>query len=301
MNAGGCLLMAPQDGRFLRHPCAKTPPLGVEWRPAGVVTWSFYVRLGVAFFLALLNLGCATFLPGGDDDDIDDRDLQVELGTLKESPADLYVNMSAAYLQRGQVDAAVARAKQAVRLDGRSARARYMLAIVYEKLGERGRAEKQFQRAVELDPRNPDYRNAWGVVLCKQGRYQEADKQFQEALSRPLYGTPEVALANAADCARRAGDPVVAERYWRQALEKNPGFGPALLGMAGQTLANGDAETARTYMSRYVAAGNVATAQALLLAVRIERALGYSATAKQLETSLRQRFPDAPEIMDLTL
>lgn len=252
-----------------------------------------------ALLAAGFGAGCGGLLPAGEDADLDDRDLQVELGTLAESPADLYVNMSAAYLQRGQIDAAVARAKQAVREDRRSARARYMLAIVYETIGERALAEKQFEKAVELDPRNPDYRNAWGVVLCKQGRYQEADKQFQQTLTRPLYATPEVALTNAADCARRSGDLTAAERYWRQALERNPNFGPALLGMAGHSLGQGDAQTARSYMNRYVAAGNVATASALLLAVRIERTLGNTSGARLLETSLRQNFPDAQEIMEL--
>jgi type IV pilus assembly protein PilF len=249
--------------------------------------------------LLLFILSGCTMLSVMDDDGIDDRDLQVEMGAARESPADLYVNMAAAYLQRGQIDAAMARAKRAVREDRGSARAHYMLAIVYQRLGEREQAEKAFHKAVQIDARNPDYRNAWGVVLCKQQRYQEADEQFRRALDKPLYATPEVALANAADCARRAGDPVAAERYWRQALEKNPAFAPALLGMAEQSFAKGEMQSARDYMSRYSRAGQ-ARPKALLLAARIERELGNQAGAKALENSLRQRFPDAPEIMELT-
>ncbi|MBK5967825.1 MULTISPECIES: type IV pilus biogenesis/stability protein PilW [Thiorhodovibrio] len=256
--------------------------------------------LAGALLGAGLGAGCTTLLPVGDNDGIDDSDLQVELGTVAESPADLYVNMASAYLQRGQIDAALTRAKQAVREDRGSARAHYMLAIVYQRIGEREEAETQFQKAVQIDSKNPDYRNAWGVVLCEQQRYKEADKQFQQALDTPLYSNPEVALTNAADCAKRAGDATAAERYWRQALEKNSTFGPALLSMAGHAFAAGNAEQARIYMARYSAvAGNTVRPQALLLAVRIERELGNTATAKQLETSLRQRFPDAPEIMEL--
>lgn len=264
---------------------------------SGMLAPSFWLSLLSTF--VLIASGCVGMLPKGDDDGMDDHDLQVELGTAAESPADLYVNMAAVYLQRGQVDAAITRAKQAVREDGRSARARYMLAIIYQRIGEATQAEKEFHKAVELDSRNPDYRNAWGVILCKQGKYQEADKQFQQALSRPLYASPEVALVNAADCARRAGNPVAAERYWRQALERNPQFGPALLSMASLTLDQGDAQTARGFMGRYVGGGNAATAKALLLAIRIERALGNTAAANQLTSSLRQNFPDAPEIMEL--
>lgn len=268
----------------MKNALIRHPPAGLGWC-AGV--------------LAVLLTGCQTLSPLSDDDGIDDHDLQVEQGVAKESPADLYVNMAAAYLQRGQINAAMARAKRAVREDRNSARAQYMLAIVYQRLGEREQAEKAFHKAVQLDANNPDYRNAWGVVLCKQQRYQDADEQFQRALDKPLYATPEIALANAADCARRAGDPLAAERYWRRALEKNPTFAPALLGLAEQRFAKGDTEAARSYMSRYSRSGQV-TPKALLLAARIERELGNAAGAKALETSLRQRFPDAPEIMELT-
>lgn len=272
-------------------------------RMRGIANPTRVLRLGLGGAVLaggiLLGAGCRSLLPVGDDDGIDDRDLQVELGTAAESPADLYVNMASAYLQRGQVDAALTRAKQAVREDRNSARAHYILAIVYQRIGEGAEAEKEFQKAVQLDPKNPDYRNAWGVVLCKQQRYKDADKQFQQALEKPLYATPEVALTNAADCAKRAGDTTAAERYWRQALEKNPSFGPALIAMAEQTFNQGDAKAAREYVRRYAGSGSVATPKALLLAVRIERALGNNADAKTLETSLRQHFPDAAEIMEL--
>lgn len=276
-----------------------TPARRSVWRrPCEAAPLKATGRSGLAVLAAaLFASGCTSLLPI-QDDGIDDHDLQVEMGAAKESPADLYVNMAAAYLQRGQIDAAVARAKQAVREDRNSARAHYMLAIVYQQLGEHEEAENAFRKAVSLDPKNPDYRNAWGVILCKQKRYQEAEEQFEKAVEKPLYPTPEVALSNAADCARRAGDTTAAERYWRRALESNPTFAPALYGMAELSFARGDAKTARTYMSRYSRAGRV-TPKALLLAARIERELGNASGARALETSLRERFPDSPELMEL--
>ncbi len=216
----------------------------------------------------------------------------------RESPADLYVNMATAYLQRGQLDVALERANQAVKVDSTSARARYVLAIVYQKLGQTVAAEAQFRAAVERDPNNADFRNAWGAILCNQKRYAEAQAQFEQALQNPLYQTPEVIWWNVADCAARAGDRVKAETSLRSALTANPNFPSALLSMAEDLFRRGDAAAARFYMERYSRVGQV-TARVLLLAWRIETQLGNKREAAALAQSLRQRFPDAPELMQL--
>jgi len=221
-------------------------------------------------------------------------------GPEAESPADIYVGMAAAYLQRGQMDAALERARRALREDRRSARAHYMMAIVQDRLGEREAAEQAFRRAIELEPNNPDFRNAWGAVLCRQQRYDEAAAQFEQAIANPLYKTPEVALMNAADCARRAGDATRAETHARNALGANPEFPPALLYLAERDYERGEFQSARAFMARYSRVGEV-TPKALLLALRIERALGNKKIAAVLEASLRQRFLDAPEIMQIAL
>ncbi len=234
--------------------------------------------------------GCQS-LPAQDQDLIDPN-------AAAQSPADLYVDLAAAYLQRNQLDAALARAERAVREDRRSARARNILAIIYQRLGEQERAEEQFRRAVELDSRNPEFRNAWGTALCNRGDYAKADEQFNLAIDNPLYQSPETALFNASNCARLAGDAAQADIYLRQALVTNPQFAPALLAMATHSLNQDDAKTARQYMQRYSRVG-AATPQALLLALRIERRLGNQAEARMLESSLRQHYPDAPEILQL--
>jgi type IV pilus assembly protein PilF len=215
-----------------------------------------------------------------------------------ESPADLYVSLSAEYLRRGQLDAALQRAQRAVAEDKKSAGAHYMLAIVQQRLGQDKLAETHFSEAVRLQPNNPDYRNAWGYVLCTQGRYEAAIAEIEKALADPLYQTPAVALMNAADCAERHKRSSDAERYLREALTRAPNYPPALLAMAERSYERGDYPQARGYLARYSRTGPT-TPGALLLAARIERKLGNPKEAKALEASLRQQFPDAPEIMQL--
>lgn len=215
-----------------------------------------------------------------------------------ESPADLYVDLATEYIQRGQLDTALARAQQAVAADRKSPRARYILAIVYERLGDRKQAQREFAEAVERAPKNPDYRNAWGAVLCADGQYDAGLREIQTALADPLYQGPEVALMNAADCSRRAGRRGDVERYLRQALERNPNFAPALLELSKLAYQRGDYQSARSLMTRYSRTGEVSAA-ALLLAARIERQLGNTTLARTLEQALRNRYPNSPEVIEL--
>lgn len=215
-----------------------------------------------------------------------------------ESPADLYVDLATEYIQRGQLDTALGRAQQAVAADRKSARAHYILAIVYERLGDRKQAQREFAEAVERAPKNPDYRNAWGAVLCADGQYDAGLREIQTALADPLYQGPEVALMNAADCSRRAGRRGDVERYLRQALERNPNFAPALLELSKLAYQRGDYQSARSLMTRYSRTGEVSP-EALLLAARIERQLGNAKLARTLEQALRNRYPNSPEVIEL--
>jgi len=218
--------------------------------------------------------------------------------TANESPGDLYVNMAAAYYQRGQMNEALDRALQGMAQDKRNPRAHYVLGIIYQRLGKTKEARQYFAEAVRIEPNNPDFLNAHGSMLCLERKYAEALAQFEKALADPLYRSPEVARMNAADCARRSNRRAESERYLREALSTNPNFAPALLAMAKLSFERGAYPDARHYMARYSRVGQT-TPEALLLASRIEAQLGNKKGAKALAEALQARFPDAPELMQL--
>ena len=221
------------------------------------------------------------------------------LGLEQESsPADLYVNMAAAYFERGQLDAALEHGLRALKEDKRNADAHYVLAIIYRRLGKRSEADAHFADALRLEPRNPELLNAHGTMLCVDRNYDEAIELFRQAAANPLYQTPEVALMNASDCSRRANRPGDAERFLREALSRNANYAPALLAMAQLTYERGEHQSARDYMTRYGRVGRP-TPAALLLAYRIEAKLGNRASATTLADALRRQYPDAPEVMEL--
>jgi type IV pilus assembly protein PilF len=214
------------------------------------------------------------------------------------SPGDLYVAMAAEYFRLGQMDAALRNAERGISEDKDNPRGYYMIAVIYQKIGEISKADDNFKRAVELSPKNPDVRNAYGTFFCSQRRYAEAQQQFAKALENPLYNTPWVAMTNAGTCAASAGNPSQAESDYRRALNANPRFGPALLKMAEIEYGRGNAKGAKSYLDTFLQS-HTPTPQALALAVRTERKLGNPKGAATYEQVLRKTYPGTPETLDL--
>jgi type IV pilus assembly protein PilF len=229
----------------------------------------------------------------------DNSDATGVLGAIpKQSPADIYVAMAAEYYRRGQLETSLQRAKHAIEVDPNNGRAYYMLALLYQKLGENGLAQQNYEAAARLEPKNPNIRNAWGVFYCSQNKEAEAQEEFQAALANPLYPTPEVALTNAATCARAAGKTDKAETYLRGALAKNPQFPPALVELADLEYRRGQYKAAKVLLDRYFEVAPPAP-RALLLGVLVERKLGSPKRAATYAELLRKRFPESPELLTL--
>jgi type IV pilus assembly protein PilF len=210
------------------------------------------------------------------------------------SPADIYVELSAAYLQEDNLTESFKNAKKAVMVDPKSSNAFYMQALVYQRLGELENAEQSYRRAIELDPRNPIALNAYGSFLCEQGRFEDADGYFRRALSNPLYATPWLASHNAGWCLEQAGDQAGADRDYRAALQANPRFAPSLLGMARISYEQTNYMSARAYLQRFAEVGRH-TPESLWLGVRTENQLGDKDQMASYGLKLRARFPDSEQ------
>lgn len=210
------------------------------------------------------------------------------------SPADVYINLSAAYLQEGRLTDAFMNAKKAVIVDPRSSNAHYMQALVYQRLGEVEPADASYRKAVNLDPRNPAALNAYGQYLCERKKFDEADAYFRRALQNPLYSTPWIASHNAGSCAQMAGDIEGAERDFRAALQANPRFAPSLLSMAEISYRTTYYLSARAYLQRYAEVAPH-TAESLWLGVQTENQLGDKDQMASYGLKLRNLFPDSEQ------
>lgn len=210
----------------------------------------------------------------------------------------IHTELGATYLMRNQLDVAKTELEEALRLDSDNSAAHNVMALLQIRLKDDGKAEHHFRRSIGLDSNNSDARNNYGVFLCERGRYDDADEQFRTALKNPLYKNPEQADVNAGICRLKKSDKAAARQYFRAALQIDPNQTAALVHMARLSLESGESLSARGFMQRYFARAPE-TAETLLLAFRIERALGAKDAQATYALRLRGKFPDSAEVKQL--
>lgn len=201
------------------------------------------------------------------------------------------------YMRKGQVEQAMEKLKRAVEQNPDYAPAHTALAFVYSRAGDPENAEKEYRKALTLDSGNPDTRNTYGVFLCGKGKVAEAERNFLEAAQDKKYKTPEAAWTNAGVCVRKT-DLEKAERYFRQALERNREFPDALAQMGWLCYQKKDYWCARAFLQRYETFGRP-TAETLWIGMQTERALGDDDAAERYERRLRTDFPESDEAANL--
>lgn len=192
----------------------------------------------------------------------------------------------------GDVDAAEAQVRKALKLDPASADAYTMLGVIESRRGRTAAAGEHYRRAAELAPQRGEVLNNYGAWLCGNGYPAEALVWFDRALAAPGYRSPSSALANAGGCALKSGQDERVERDLRRALEIEPNNAYALASMAEYQYAQGRFFEARAFSERRLAAAP-ADASVLQLAARIEEGLGDRAAASRYQQRLRAEFPQA--------
>lgn len=201
------------------------------------------------------------------------------------------VQMAQQSLAKGDFVAAEREAKQALKVDSKSAGAYTVLAIVQDHSGNAAAAGQHYRRAADLAPTDGGMLNNYGTWLCRHGRGAESLAWFEQALAAPGYQTPAVAAGNAGACALQAGQTARAEQLLRQTLAIDPENQVALSAMTELEFKAGRTMTARAFSQRRLAAAP-ADRPALLLASQIEQKLGDRAAAEAYVRRLRAEFPD---------
>ncbi len=202
------------------------------------------------------------------------------------------------YMNRGQYEVALNKLKKAVKEDPGYAPAQTVLAVLYERIGEKELAGKHYKKAYEAAPKDGDVNNNYGVYLCQSGKPQEAIRHFLAALDDPFYSSPSIALSNAGSCALRAGDYARADEYLRRALKIEPGLPDALMNMSRLSYEQQDYLRARAFMQRYEAATGH-SADTLLLAYRIEMAADNPRAANTYRLMLEHDYPGSEQTAEV--
>jgi type IV pilus assembly protein PilF len=239
-----------------------------------------------ALILAVMLGGCASNAERAD------------LEAKRTQRVQAHTNLGVEYMTRNNLDVAQQELEVALNLDSDDSQANHYMGLLQIRLKNLDKAERYLRRAVSLKSDNADARNSLGVFLCEQGKFQEADEQFQAAIQNPLYQTPDQANTNAGICRLKSGDRRAAKAYFRAALQSNPAQPSALINMARLSLEDGEALAARGFMQRYLEAAGDNPA-ALLLAFRIERALGAKDAQAKYAVKLRDKYPNSEEAKEL--
>jgi type IV pilus assembly protein PilF len=236
----------------------------------------------VCVFIAISLLACSTSAERKRD----------KANTTRAATA--YTQLGIEYLREGRYELSLDKLQKALEIDSDFALAHGSIAILYEKVGDDKRAEKHYKKALRLNPDDSGGHNNYGQFLCFQGRYKEANEEFMVAAGNRFYATPAVPLTNAGLCAKRIPDMPLAEQYFRQALQLNEKFAPALYQMALFKFEQGAFLSARAYLQRFqeVTKHNP---ESLWLAVRTEFALKDESTSGHYAVILRENFPKSEQ------
>lgn len=214
--------------------------------------------------------------------------------------AELHAQLAANYMRRNQNDVAAVELNKALSIAPRNPVANYVMALLKNRLREFPEAERHFQRALDADSAYSEARHYYAVFLCAQGRYAEAIEHFDRVVRDPLYAAAPLAYAHAGECVLSdpAHDAAQAEAYFEPALAANPRLPGALAGMARARFEAGNFLSARAFVQRYLDVGPE-TPRTLLLAVRVELALGADQAAADYAAQLKRRFPRSAEAAEL--
>lgn len=223
---------------------------------------------------------------------------QPRFSTQPDRAAELNMELGIEHLRRGNLAQAKERLDRSLQQNPRNAMAQVASGLLYDRLGERSRADNHFSRALSLAPEDPDVQNNYAAYLCRTGRFERGEKLALQAAGNALYRTPEVALMNAGNCAHGAGQGAQAQASLRRALAIRPNFGEALYLLAELSYEQDDQLSARGFLERYQEAAGVDPAM-LWLGVRIERALGNEEAVQRYAQRLKNEYPNASQTQEL--
>jgi len=112
-----------------------------------------------------------------------------------------------------------------------TAEAHTFLGWVYSFERRYAEAIAECKRAIAVDPTFGNPYNDIGCYLMELGREDEAIPWLKRAMAAPRYEVPHFPHVNLARIYERKGEALDALAEYGRALEKLPGYEPALLGL----------------------------------------------------------------------
>lgn len=210
--------------------------------------------------------------------------------------AKIHTELAAEYFYRDQLDVAIEEITEALKAQSNYAPAYNVLGLINMTLHDNSKALESFEKAIRIAPKNSEIRNNFGWFLCQRvpARMDEAINHFMSAANDPLYQTPEMSYTNAGVCELKRQKYNEAKSFFNKALALQPGYLPAAIGLIDLDLQTGYLTEAKTKLSLMLQ-NNVPTPEILLMAVKIEYAMGNQLAADSYSYQLQKHFPESKE------
>ncbi len=211
-------------------------------------------------------------------------------GTQSDNPDDIHLQLGVRYLSMNKLELAQENLLLALKENSGNAQAHNALAFLYEKLNQPDQAKDQYETALDLKPDDLSVKNNFGRFLCEHGEFEEGMTLLSETSSSPINDRQWLALTNAGRCQLSIGQKQLAENYFRQALQLNNSYAPALSEMQKIAYEKGDFWAAKGFLQRYLGVEEH-TAETLWFTAHAERALGNKELANEYKKLLLEKFP----------
>jgi type IV pilus assembly protein PilF len=173
-----------------------------------------------------------------------------------------------------------------------------VLALLYERLDIPAEVDSHYKTAIRLAPKDPEILNNYAVYLCKNGRTEEGVKRFMEAARNPLYRTPALAYSNAGVCLRTAKRYDEAANAFAHALQIRPSYAEAMFQSTSLEVERGNVAAAKAQLDKFLTSYD-ATADLLLLGVRMSQTLGDRMAEEKYTRRLRVEFAGSEQLRSL--
>lgn len=209
------------------------------------------------------------------------------------------VALAMQYLKIGDRNTAMQKVQKAIDENPDNANAYTAEALIYTADGETGKADDAYKKAMRKAPGDPEILNNYGRFLCLGGKSKESLDYFVKAANNPRYATPDGAYSNAGLCALQIPDQVLAEQYFRQALQLNPRQPEPMYQLALMAYNQKKYLTARAFIQRFNALLPNSRPDVLLLGVNNERALGNQQGAADYAKQLLRFYPTSAQAQQL--
>lgn len=218
--------------------------------------------------------------------------------TEAQKAGELNKQLGTVYLRQGNLALAKEKLERAEKYNPRDPEVHTVLAVLYERLNIPAEVDKHYRTAMRLAPKDPQVMNNYAVYLCQNGRHEQGVKLFLESARNPLYRTPEIAYTNAGVCLRKAKRYDEAAGSFQRALQIRPNLAEAAFQYADLKMERGDLQKAREQVDKYLASYD-ATADLLLVGVRLTRAQGDRVAEEKFTRRLRVEFPGSQQLRSL--